>query len=580
MRQFAGTCEAVAATASKNEKVRLVGEYLRGLPVEDAARAAVFFTGRPYPRHLETTLAVGGALIAQAVAELAGDQVAHMDRVYRKYGDLGGMTQELLAQSRQDSAASVSERSQSLPYGDAAAAAELSLHELQQAFDELARRRGPLQKRPVLLDLLRRAEPLEAKYIVKIITGDMRMGLRENLVEEAIAAGYGRPLADVQRANMMLGDIGETLRLAADDRLEQACFRLFHPLGFMLAMPADTAAEAIAGFPVGALIEDKYDGIRAQVHKGERGVKMFSRTLDEIAEFPELTLPIAGLPGQFILDGEILAWRDGRALPFHQLQKRLGRKRPEASLMRDVPVVLQAFDVLYLDGELLLDLPLVERRRRLEALLKRPGTPVAGGNPAVQLAPARLGSSADDVQQGFDAALLRGNEGVMLKAPDSPYAPGRRGQHWRKLKAPLATLDVVVTAVEYGHGKRAGILSDYTFSVRDGERLVTIGKAYSGLTDAEIFQLTDFFKRHTIRDEGFRRQVEPLLVIEVAFNNIQRSGRHESGYALRFPRIIRLRPDKPVSEIDTLDRVRQLWEKLQGSGDRGPQNGQLRLNYG
>jgi DNA ligase-1 len=241
------------------------------------------------------------------------------------------------------------------------------------------------------------------------------------------------------------------------------------------------------------------------------------------------------------------------------LQQRLGRRQPDLWLPLEVPVSFIAFDLLHHDQEMLLALPLSERRRRLEQML------VGATSPAIQFFPPRLCTSADEVERAFDQALARGNEGVMAKAPDSPYTPGRRGRSWIKLKRPMATLDVVVTAVEYGHGKRAGWLSDYTFSVRDGDRLLTIGKAYSGLTDAEILEFTEYFKQHTLEDHGFRRQVEPTVVLEVAFNNIQRSTRHQSGYALRFPRIVRLRPDKPLAEIDTLGRVKELYERQLGS---------------
>ncbi len=546
MRRFAETCEAVAATTKKNEKVRLVGEYLRSLPVENAACAALFFSGRAFPRTQEKVMAVGGSLIWQAVAGLAGAGPGAMETVYRRHGDLGDMSEELLA-------------------GKTAPEA-LSLRDVEDAFEELARSRGPSQKLPVLEALLRRADPLEAKYIIKIITGDLRIGLKENLVEEAIADAFGQPFPQVQRANMLTGDIGETLRLAAAGRLAEARLRLFHPLGFMLASPAETPADALESFPSGAFIEDKYDGVRAQAHKSDRTVKFFSRTLDEIAEFPELIAPLRELPGEFVLDGEIAAWRDGRLLPFSELQKRLGRKQPDLWLSADIPVSFLVFDLLYLDGELLLDLPLTERRRRLEALLGVAARPTGPAANRLQLVPMTLCSSPDELQRSFEAALARGNEGMMIKSPDSPYTPGRRGQFWRKLKSPMATLDVVVTAVEYGHGKRRGLLSDYTFSVRAGDRLVTIGKAYSGLTDAEIQRLTDFFRQHTLEDHGFQRSVEPVIVLEVAFNNIQRSSRHESGYALRFPRIVRLRPDKAVSEIDTLERVQELYERQWAGG--------------
>jgi len=535
MLTFARVCEAVGSTTRKTEKVRLAAEYLRSLPLDDAARAALFFTGQAYPRREERTTQVGGSLIWQVVSKLAGAEHATLEEVYRRHGDLGAMAEEVLPGKT--------------------SAEGLTLRELQSAFDELAELRGLSPRMDRLEVLLRRSSPLEAKYIVKILTGELRIGLKESLVEEAIAHAFDRPLVEVQRANMLTGDIGATLMLAAGDRLGDAKLRLFHPIGFMLASPAATPEELVASFLGGALVEDKYDGIRAQVHKREAKVKFFSRTLDEIVEFHELSLPFRALPGEFVLDGEIVGWRDGRPLPFTELQKRLGRRQPDLWLPLAVPVSFIAFDMLYHNQEVLLDAPLTERRRRLEELL------AGAAAPAIQFFPPRRCSSPEDVERSFREALARGNEGVMAKDPASLYKPGRRGQAWIKLKRPMATLDVVVTAVEYGHGKRAGLLSDYTFSVREGDRLLTIGKAYSGLTDAEIIELTAYFKQHTLDDQGFRREVEPTVVLEVAFNNIQRSSRHQSGYALRFPRIVRLRPDKPVSEIDRLDRVKELFER-------------------
>lgn len=544
MRRFAETCEAVAATTKKTEKVRLVGDYLRARPLEEAARAAVFLTGQAFPRTEEKVLAVGTSLVWEAVRLLARTPADTMEAVYRKHGDLGGMAEELLTGQT--------------------AAEELSLRAVAAGFEELAARRGPAQKLAVLESLLRRAHPREAKYIVKILTGELRIGLRESLVKEAIAYAFDKPLAEVERAHMLAGDIGVILRLAATGKLAEARLCLFHPLGFMLASAVDTAAEATESFPQGAWVEDKYDGVRAQAHKQEATAKLFSRTFDESVEFPELLPPLAALPGEFVLDGEVVAWGDNRPRPFTTLQKRLGRKKPGLGLREEVPVRFVVFNLLYANQELLLDLSLVERRRRLERLLANQAAGVE-----LQLAPASFCRSEEELQRAFDQALARGNEGVMVKGPDSPYTPGCRGRHWLKLKRPLGTLDVVVTGVEYGHGKRRGRLSDYTFAVRAGDRLLNIGKAYSGLTDAEIRQLTKFFQQHTLEDHGFQRRVEPLVVLEVAFNNIQRSRRHESGYALRFPRIVRLRSDKPVAEIDTLDRVKELYERQTGERRAG-----------
>jgi len=532
MRRFAEIAGAVASTSSRNEKIRLLSEYLRSLPPEEAALAAVFFTGRPFPRAEETVTAAGGALLWQAVADLCGAPPEVMGETYLKYGDLGDAAAELLA---------------GRPPGPG-----LSLEQAAAAFRRLARARTQAAKLSLLTELLAADTPQVARYLIKILTGDLRIGLKESLVEEAVAAAFGRSPDEVRRANMLTGDIAETVRLAASDALASARLRLLRPVGFMLASAAECAGDLAAAFPAGAFVEDKYDGVRAQAHKEGPVVKLFSRTLDELVEFPELLRPLASLPGEWVLDGEVVAWRDDRPLPFTELQQRLGRKEADLFLPLEIPVRFIAFDILHRDGQTLLDRPFEHRRLILEDLL-------SAAPDGVHLAPLRHASGAAAFEREFEAALARGNEGIMAKAPGSPYTPGRRGRHWLKLKRPMATLDVVVTAVEYGHGKRRGLLSDYTFAVRDGTRLRNIGKAYSGLTDEEIRRLTDYFLEHTVEDQGFRRVVEPTVVLEVAFNNIQRSRRHDSGYALRFPRIVRLRPDKPPHEIDTLERVEQLY---------------------
>ncbi len=448
----------------------------------------------------------------------------------------------------------------------------------------------------MLRQLLERASPLEAKYIVKIISGDLRIGLKESLVEEAIARAFEAPLDQVKRANMLLGDLGETLTLASAGSLADARMRLFHPLGFMLASPVESAEEAVSYF-ANAAVEDKYDGIRAQAHIGQGEVRLFSRTRDEITEsFPELPPALAGLPKDAILDGEIIAWDTtshagtaapgcpadqgsalGRALPFSTLQQRLGRKKVSARLIREVPVAYMVFDVLYADGQLLLERPLRERAQILDDLLALPRAksvrtlsgqsalafdePDAEPQAHILRAPVAIAHTAEDLEQLFLAARARGNEGLMIKDLDSLYTPGRRGKSWLKMKRELATLDVVVTAVEYGHGKRIGVLSDYTFAVWDNDRLVNIGKAYSGLTDAEILAMTKWFLAHKISERGLRLEVEPKIVLEVAFNNMMLSTRHESGYALRFPRIVRLRPDKLPEDADTVETVKKIFEQ-------------------
>ncbi|HTQ95698.1 MAG TPA: ATP-dependent DNA ligase [Candidatus Acidoferrum sp.] len=538
MRNFTQTADAIGATTKKLEKLRLIADLLRSIDIEDAALAARFLSAHVFPKHDERTLGIGGSNLSRVIAEAAGNAGQSLGATYRKHGDLGDVAEELLRNANPN--------------------ADISLAEVARLFDALSSARGPSQKAEILLKALKQASASDVKYLVKIITGDLRIGSKESLVEEAIARAFDRPLADVRRANMMIGDIGETLVLAAQDRLSHAAVRLFHPLGFMLAAPVETAADLFgkeldSQQSTSLLVEEKYDGIRAQIHKDKSGkVKIFSRTLDEVTEFPELVPAIRDFPGELILDGEILAWRDDRPLPFTELQKRLGRKNLDMFIQQDIPVKYVAFDLLYQDGELLLDEPLTKRRKQLATI-------TAKASPAVRLATSVDCDSASAVESAFRNALAAGHEGIVAKAAYSPYTPGRRGGYWFKLKLPFATLDVVVTAAEYGHGKRHKVLSDYTFAIRDGEKLLNIGKAYSGLTDAEISEYTEYFLQHTMEDRGHLRIVEPTVVLEVAFNNIQKSSRHDSGYALRFPRIVRIRKDKTVEEIDTIESVSNLF---------------------
>jgi DNA ligase-1 len=540
VHNFVQTADAVGATTKKLEKLRLISEFFRSLSTPEAALAARFLSAHVFAAYDERTLGIGAAALSRVIAEAAGRAGQNLGAAYRKHGDLGDMAEELLRTTHPDRG--------------------LTLVEVAQLFENLAAARGPAQKAAMLTVAFARASAGEVKYIVKIITGDLRIGSKESLVEEAISKAYARSLADVRRANMIIGDIGETLALAAEDNLSHAVVRLFHPMGFMLATPVGTPRELFEkewGELQGPafLVEEKYDGIRAQVHKGNTGkVRFFSRTLDEIAEFPELLPAIRQLSGEFILDGEILAWRDRRPLPFTELQKRLGRKHLDLFIQTDIPVRYVVFDVLYRDGELLLDQPLAARKSLLGALL-------ADAPSGLRLAGSTECKAADDVEGVFRKAIAAGHEGIVAKTADSPYMPGRRGGYWFKLKEPFATIDVVVTAVEYGHGKRHNVLSDYTFAVRGGDTFLNVGKAYSGLTDAEIYEYTQFFLRHIIEDRGYQRTVEPLVVLEVAFNNIQKSSRHASGYALRFPRIVRIRRDKPVTEIDTVETVAELFAR-------------------
>jgi ATP-dependent DNA ligase I len=578
---FANVGQAIAATPAKLEKVDLLAEYFSTLDDARLSIVTVYFTGHAFPQTDVRTLQVGGSVIYRALAGATKMGEVEFRRLASSHGDAGKTAFEVL-----------DGRTTPEPFG---------LIDSYEFFEQLHKLRGPAAKRDALQNRLARLVAREGQYVVKILSGDLRIGLREGLVEEAIAKAFAAPLDEVKEANMLLGNIGRTAVLAKKEQLHRAELTLFRPIKCMLATPEPTA-EAIwkrfvesnvvagrgpepqgraasptaiveAAVPGGispdapqgtaattekprVYVEDKFDGIRAQVHASSDRAEIFSRDLKRITgQFPELGEKAREFSADVILDGEIIAYAEDRKLTFFDLQKRLGRKSEGLDLFEtasaDVPVIFVAFDLLFFDGRSLLRTPLRERRELLRGL-KLP--------PKFQAATVVAAHSANEIESEFKRARLRLNEGLMIKDPESFYSPGRRGLFWFKLKKELATLDVVVVAAELGHGKRNHVLSDYTFAVRDensGE-LLPIGKAYSGLTDAEIAELTEHFKQNTLVNRGRYREVKPDIVLEVAFNSIQPSTRHASGLALRFPRIKAIRRDKTIENIDTLAYAQQL----------------------
>jgi DNA ligase-1 len=539
LASFAKTAEFVSATSKKLEKAALLGAYLRELTDADLARAARYFAGHQFAMSDQRTTNVGSSVLREALSEATGLSVENLRPRYVRLGDSGEVAYEAMSEVKGTTM---------IPL--------ITLAETASLIERLSEMRGTKNKKALLAGVFADTTPLEAKYLVKLLVGDLRIGLKEGLVEDSIARAFARPLSDVSQANMLLGDIGETAVRARRGDLSGIGMRLFHPLKFMLATAAADLSDIARTMPDQFFVEDKFDGIRAQAHVANGRLAIYSRTMDEITHrFPELQVPLTELPSDAIIDGEIITARDDLILPFGDLQKRLGRKTVGAELLASTPVVFVAYDLFYASGRILIDEPLSERRRMLEALITSQGT--------LRLSIAKRANDVAMLDAEFDAARSRGNEGLMIKDPGSSYKPGKRGREWLKLKRAIATLDVVVTAAEVGHGKRRALLSDYTFAVRRSEHdpeLLNIGKAYSGLTDAELAELTEWFRAHTIQEfaHGRVRTVEPRIVLEVTFDRVQESKRHKSGYALRFPRILRLRPDKTVEEIDTLETVSKL----------------------
>jgi len=523
----------VAASPSRLRKRSLLAEILGSLDEGELTALARWLSGRPMK------LGFGPASNRMAMLEAFGLTIGE----YRRVSD-----------QQQDAArtARVLSGNHSGPYLE-----EFGIRELAQWLEQLRGMSRQLDAVRRLADLLRALPPSEVEFVVRVLTGEFRIGSAGGLVEEAVADAFACDTTALSRAHMLCGDLGVAAVLAKRKALDEARLVPGSPVMVMLATPAADSASIVAKLGGGEIwIEDKFDGIRAQLHITPDGPRLFSRDLRQLdEEFPELIERAKLLP-TCLLDGEIIAYEEGRKLGFFDLQKRLGRKhanRAQGSLFHqaDIPVRFVVFDVLHLDGRDLWGESLETRRQHLEAI----------PFPApFECVPVARVSGPGAVDEAFKAARARGNEGLMAKDPASVYQFGRRGQAWLKLKKVDVTLDCVVVRAQQGHGLRAGVLSDYTFAVRDEANgaLRVLGKAYSGLTDAEIEELTEHFEKTTIEARRRVREVDPQIVLEIAFDSIRPSTRHDSGLALRFPRIKAIRRDKTVADIDTLQFARSL----------------------
>lgn len=559
MRAVAEALFTAEGTRARTAKVAALAGALADVWARDPGRlafAARFLTGTMLPTEDERTLGAGGRLVFDAAVSVTGMPAAEIGTRARRSGDLGTAIGEAVEASLA---------------GGRPAPRGLLLDDAEAVALALAETGSRTEKLRALCTALEACSPLEARYLSRAILGEMRVGAREGIVEDAIAKAFGRPLADVRRAAGLVTDVGELAKLAAEDRLAEASVVVGRPLGFMLATPIETAKGADLAAP--HTIEDKIDGIRAQAHVSSQGVHLFARGKGAVTTaFPDIARPLAEAvragASTAIVDGEIVVMSpDGRPRPFSAIQPRLKKTVPDDDLVRDHPVVYIVYDILYEGDAPLLGLPFLERRAHLSRWVERVSA-ILSPSP-LRLHESRPLTSEEVLDAEFTAARSRGFEGLVLKRLDAPYAAGVRGFAWLKVKKALATLDVVVVAAERGHGKRAGVLSDYTFAVRNGDELLTVGKAYSGLTDEEIRGMTERLESIAIADEqhGYLR-VRPEIVLEVAFDGLQRSDRHSSGFALRFPRIARIRDDKKPDEADSIDAVRALWDAQLASGHR------------
>ncbi len=552
---FVEICENIRSTNSKNAKVSILSQYLAGLDEDSLPIAVLFLSGRIFPRGSKLNVNVGFSTIMQSLSEIAMLDAGEIQRIYLAHGDIGALSEYAVSKKHVISLFQQQQLTLCFVY-----------NQLKKIADTVGPGAGK-NKTKILTGLLINSLPLEAKYLIKIINGEMRIGLVEGLVEIAIAKAFNHNIQVIREAMLVAGDIAQVSILAKRNSLDKAIIKPLTPLSFMLADVMFTAEEIIKYYQKPLICEYKYDGIRVQMHKFGQEIRMFSRKLADITNaFPELadaallattTITTSSSNIDFILDGEILAFRNNKPLHFQELQKRLRKKAVTEQIMEEIPVIYTVYDIMYFNGENIIKKTLKERKEILSSILFK--QPIINSS-------YKIVNSEQEIISVFDNSRDIGHEGLVLKEPCSQYHPGKRGRYWMKLKKELDTIDAVIVMAEYGHGKRAGTLSDYTFAVRDknnndNNNLRTIGKAYSGLTDEEIDEMTSKLKSLMVKDDRYKITVKPEIVLEIAFDSIQKSDRHDSGFALRFPRIKNIRDDKTVADIDTLEKVKQIYER-------------------
>ena len=546
---FVNLCEQVRITKSKNMKVGLLSRYLSSMDDESLTVAVLFLSSRIFPLGSKFVINVGFSTIMQILSEISFLDKDQIHQSYLQYGDMGALAE--YAASKKHTVSLIQQQPLTLPV-------------VYDGFKKIAAAMGTDSskvKKNILKGLFLDCSPLEAKYLTMITNGEMRIGLTEGLVEVGVSLAFDAELGKIRQAMLVSGDISHIALLAKRGLLSTAVIKPFQPIGYMLADVMFSADEIINYFQKPLICEYKYDGVRAQMHKFGQQVKIFSRKMTDITDaFPELvdatmnSKLLSSKSIDFILDGEIMAIRNGKPLHFQELQKRLRRKNVTGQIISEVPVVYAVFDIALMNGEQTIMNPLKQRKEILSHISFK--EPIINTKHNVV-------NTAQEIIAMFDESRDIGYEGLVLKEQESQYHPGKRGRYWIKLKRELDTIDAVIVIAEYGHGKRAGVLSDYTFAVRDennDNQLRIIGKAYSGLTDKEINTITKQLRSIMIKDDGYRIIVKPELILEISFDSIQKSDRHDSGFALRFPRIKNIRNDKNVTDIDTLQKVRRIYE--------------------
>ena len=544
-REFAEFCSILERISSTLEMTARIATFIKKIEEDDDLyNVILFLMGQVYPSWDERELGVGVGLIYEALKVVSGVDKRKIEQLVKEYGDLGLAAEKL-----------IKGKSQMTLFAE-----ELTIAKVREVFDKIASLEGEgSQKRKVMLltDLYVSATPIEARYLTRLILGEMRLGVGEGIIRDAIARAWLVDAELVERAYMITNDLGRVAVVAKNrgkEGLKELKIELHVPVRMMLAQVAENIEDAIREMKRVA-VEWKFDGSRVQVHWGNGKVTIYSRRLENVTRaLPEIVDAVKNCVKEgVILDGEVIAVKDGKPMPFQHVLRRFRRKHEITKVMGEISLIVYFFDILYKDGEVI-DLPLEERRKILESVVKE--------SDVVKIAKQVVTNKKEEIEAVFKEALDAGHEGAMLKNPKSPYIPGKRGKHWLKLKEVMETLDLVVIGGEWGEGRRSHLISSFELACIDPVtgKLLPIGKVGTGFTDEDLEELTKLFKPLIIYEDGKTIKFQPKIVFEVAYQEIQKSPKYESGYALRFPRFIRIRDDKSPEEADTIERVAKLYE--------------------
>ncbi|HJK01787.1 MAG TPA: ATP-dependent DNA ligase [Methanocorpusculum sp.] len=530
-REFSNQCNQLETISSRLMMIDVLSNVFPSLAEEELPVYVRFMRGKIFPDWSLEKLGIGPGLLYEALAYVIGKKREIVISAINNSGDIGIVVENFLKK-----------REQTMFFSE-----NLELCDVYARFLQIARttgRKSQQERMRSVQYLLSNSSPLEGKYLARLMLGEMRIGIGEGVVCEAIAKGFGISIDTVEHAQQVLNDLGEVALLAKTDpsSLEKVYITPFRPVKMMLAQ-AGTITEMVKTHGTIA-VEYKYDGSRFQFHKANGKTAIYSRRLEEMtASLPDVVALLSDATDHdVIIDGEIIAIQNGKPMPFQTVLRRIHRKHGVTSAAEAIQMQPLIFDILVCDGETLINRPFLERRKILELVMTD------------FVAPQMVSDATEEIESYYQEALNNGNEGIMLKVLDAPYIPGNRGKLWIKVKPEADTIDLVVTGAEWGSGKRAKMFGSYLLSCQnENGELLELSRVATGIDDAMLAELYELFKDKIIAEQGKNVLFEPNVVFEVGYAELQRSKSYAAGYALRFPRFIRLRHDKDSNDVETIN---------------------------